>query len=77
MLNRNHLPWKICCIAAIGFSVISFTPLVTPIEVHQPVLFGLPRSLWAGLIVAIALELVVIIAGMVHPQNKIEEQERL
>ncbi len=41
--------------AAIVVSVLTFTPLVIPPSQCEPVLLGLPRTLWAGMLVAIVL----------------------
>jgi hypothetical protein len=42
-------------LAAIVVSVLTFTPLVIPPFQCEPILLGLPRSLWAGMLVASAL----------------------
>lgn len=43
--------WKLCRLAAILLSVSVFTPLVIPKSVFTPQLFGLPYTLWMGMIV--------------------------
>jgi len=67
--------WRLCCAAAIALSILSFTPLVMPVDEIEPMLFGVPRTLWMGFLIAIVFEAVVILAGFVHPRRGVERRE--
>lgn len=64
---KRPLYWKICCAAAIGLSILTFTPwVIGPDKVH-PYLFGMPRTLWAGILITIAFVVLTAIGANVHP----------
>ena len=67
MSNKNILYWKICCAAAILLSILSFTSLVIPKGMYQPMLFGIPYTLWTGFLVTVGLVVLTYIATSVHP----------
>ena len=46
----KNLYWKLCCAAVILLSILCFTPLVIPAHEYRPLLWGLPRTLWAGML---------------------------
>ena len=41
--------WRLCSIAVAVLSVLTFTPLVTPPGRYEPMLGGVPLTLWAGI----------------------------
>jgi len=43
----------------------------------MPDLFGVPYTLWVGILICIALVVLTIIGALVHPSNKSDEQEAL
>ena len=47
--------WKLCCCLVVLLAGLAFTPLVIPADVFEPLLFGMPRTLWAGLLIAWAI----------------------
>jgi len=55
--------WRFCCICTILLSVIAFTPLVIPSETAEPFVFGMPRTLWAGLLVSLGLMITTIVGA--------------
>ena len=69
MTKKNTLYWYLCIVVAIFLTIISFTPLVIPIEVYKPMFGGLPRTLWAGIVVYICFVLVTYLGTRVHPKN--------
>ncbi len=73
-MNKS-LYWIICRIAAIILVVITFTPLVMPAGAHRPALWGMPYTLWAGIIVSILLVLLTFIGTRVHPGRKNSKQQ--
>ncbi|MBR9997320.1 MAG: hypothetical protein KFF73_00045 [Cyclobacteriaceae bacterium] len=69
MKRRKRIIWISTAIAAILLSVITFTPLVIPLNNFKPELLGMPYTLWAGILVMIAYILNTLIAIFVHPGN--------
>ena len=67
MQPSTNAAWRAAVVAATLLSAVTFTPLVTPEGVSDPELFGLPRTLWTGLIVAFALVAITFIGTRVHP----------
>ncbi len=67
-MKKSHPFWKIC-IGAIGLlCVLSFTPLVIPPNVADPSLLGVPRTLWAGILIYGVIVVETFIATLVHPE---------
>jgi len=52
----------------VSLCVISFTPLVIPAEKSTPMFLGVPRTLWAGLLVYVAMVVLTWIGTRVHPE---------
>ena len=73
--SRQRFYWIFCCIAALVLIVITFTPLVIPAGIHRPDLWGIPYTLWVGIVVSILLVLVTFIGTKVHPGRKNPEEE--
>ncbi|MGI9270348.1 MAG: hypothetical protein ACR2QT_01135 [Woeseiaceae bacterium] len=61
--------WRICCGIVVAISIFAFTPYVLAPGEHQPELFGVPRTLWLGILIAFALVGMTYIGGLVHPAN--------
>lgn len=55
--------WKFCCICSILLSIVAFTPLVIPSQVVKPFVFGMPRTLWAGLLISLGLMVITIVGA--------------
>ena len=70
MQSRRNVLWKSCCAVVILLSILCFTPIVIPAGQYQPTLLGLPRSLWAGILIAFAILGVAFIGTLVHPDRK-------
>ena len=64
--------WRICCGIVIALSLLAFSPLVLTPGKHAPELFGVPRTLWLGILIAFALVGMTLIGGIVHPANDAE-----
>ena len=73
MKNSKRI-WKIVRIAVIIISVLVFTPLVIPKGVYTPELFGLPYTLWVGIVVYISFISLIIIGVSVHSKIFKEEE---
>ena len=48
---------------------VAFSPLTIPSGNPNPQLFGMPRTLWVGLIISILFVLLTILAATVGPQK--------
>jgi hypothetical protein len=69
MKNLKQKIWISTAIVAILLSVITFTPVVIPLNHYKPELLGMPYTLWAGILIMIAYILNTLIAIFVHPGN--------
>ncbi len=63
----KSLYWRLCCGAAAVLSVLAFTPLVIPPGRYEPMLAGMPLTLWAGILIAFGLVVLTYIGARVHP----------
>ncbi len=68
---KNTL-WTICKILFIGLSIFAFTPIVMPQGQATPELFGLPRTLWIGLLISISFIALTALGALFidKPQNQ-------
>ena len=62
--------WKFCCSTVLAIAVLTFTPLVTPDHQFEPSLWGMPYTLWVGLLVTLILLFITIIGSLVHPGSE-------
>jgi len=51
-------------------SIISFTPLVIPYGVAEPYFLGLPRTLWAGLLISLSIYIILLLAMITTDGDK-------
>jgi len=51
---------------AVALCVLAFTPLVIPAKVPEPWLLDMPRTLWAGLAISLALVILTFITAALH-----------
>lgn len=70
MDDRRSLYWKLALGAAILLSVLTFTPLITPIGTFRPTLLGMPYTLWTGILVTIALVVCTYAATRFFPPRE-------
>jgi len=74
-MKNSKLIWRICQLGVILLSIITFTPLVIPVNIHLPELFGLPYTLWMGMLVSLCFTCLILIGIRVHPRaNKNDEE---
>lgn len=73
-MKNNKRIWQICVTAVILIIILTFSPLVIEPGKIQPFLFGLPYTLWMGILLTIALVLITLIAGNALPNE--EEGEK-
>ena len=60
-------PWNLCKVAVGILILLTFTSLITPKGIHKPELFGMPYTLWVGIIEALILVGITWIGTKVHP----------
>ena len=75
MQKSKSIYWKICCTAVILLSILTFTPLVIPQGKYIPQLFGIPYSLWIGILITVGFVVLTFIGTVVHPGKKEEESK--
>jgi hypothetical protein len=61
-----ELLWKTCRAGVIILSILIFTPLVTPKNIFKPEVFGLPYTLWMGILVYILFVVLILLGIMAH-----------
>ena len=69
MQNKKNLYWRLCCGAMVVLSVLTFTPLVIPAGRYEPMLGGVPLTLWAGIFIAVAMVALTYVGTRVHPDG--------
>ena len=67
-MKKHNLAWPLCIVGIVALCVVSFTPLVIPAGKSTPVFLGVPRTLWAGILVYAAMVLLTFIGTRVHPE---------
>ncbi|MCK5134239.1 MAG: hypothetical protein KAR19_00510 [Bacteroidales bacterium] len=67
--------WKITIIAVFIISILVFTPLVIPKGVYTPELFGMPYTLWVGMVVYFSFLILILIGVSVHSKIFKEEED--
>ncbi|MCY3624948.1 MAG: hypothetical protein OXH71_05335 [Candidatus Dadabacteria bacterium] len=58
-MNNKNL-WIFFGVAVSVLAALSFTPLVIPYGVAEPYFLGLPRTLWAGLGISLAIYVLLV-----------------
>jgi len=61
-------------VGAVLLCVLTFTPLVIPSGQFMPLLAGMPRTLWAGILIYIGLVLLTLIATSIYRERDIDER---
>ncbi len=65
--------WTFCKILFIVLSILTFTSIVIPEEQTNPTLFGLPRTLWIGILVSLLFILLTIVGAVFINTSKSEK----
>ncbi len=64
--TKRHLVYAL----AVVVSALTFTPLVIPAGVPEPWVLGMPRTLWAGVLVTMALVFLTYLATRFSPSDE-------
>lgn len=67
MSHGNHFYWKVCIAVAVLLSALTFTPLIMPMGEYRPMLWGMPRTLWASMLIYIVFAVLIYIGTRVYP----------
>ena len=67
-MKKHNLAWTLCIVGIVALCVVSFTPLVIPADKSTPMFLGVPRTLWAGILVYAAMVVLTFIGTRVHPE---------
>ncbi len=73
-MNKNKRIWKFCVVSVIVIIALTFSPLIIASGKIHPFLFGLPYTLWTGIVLTILLVILTLIAGNALPND--EEGEK-
>ena len=44
--------WRTCCLLAVLLAALTFTPIVLVPDEIEPILMGMPRTLWLGMLIS-------------------------
>ncbi len=67
--HKKRLYWRMCIGAIVLLSVLTFTPLVMPSNVIQPMIGGVPRTLWASILIYVVMVLLTYVGTQVYPDT--------
>lgn len=67
--GRKSLYWKLCIVGMVLLSILTFTPLIIPPGVTEPVIGGVPRTLWTSILIYIAMVVITYIGTRVYPHT--------
>ena len=67
--STRRLYWRLCCLVFVALSILSFTPLVIPPGITEPLFGNLPRTLWTGILIAFAMLILTLVGVFVHPDG--------
>lgn len=62
--------WPACVVAAGLLLALAYSPWVLAPGVTEPWLWGLPRTLWSGLMIAFGIVVVTAIGVWVYPRGE-------
>ncbi|MEQ9438777.1 MAG: hypothetical protein RIG62_06995 [Cyclobacteriaceae bacterium] len=69
----NKTYWYLCIAGAVCLTILTFTPLVIPAGVFEPMLFGIPYTFWVSFLVMLLFVLLTYIGTRVHPGRNEKE----
>jgi hypothetical protein len=72
-MNKLKIIWKGIIISFFIISFLIFTPFVIPKGIWTPELFGIPYSLWIGIVIYLTFLCLTIIGISIHSKLFIEK----
>lgn len=72
-MKRDPRYWRICVILVVLIILLAYTPLMLPAGIYEPMLMGLPYTLWTSILITISLVVLTYIGSKVHPGSDEEE----
>jgi hypothetical protein len=66
-MKKNKTAWTACSIGVVVLCILAFSPLIIPTGKSEPLLWGIPRTLWAGILVYALIVVLTFIGTHVHP----------
>ncbi len=75
MKNKRPLYWRLCYLGVVVLCVLTFTPLVIPSGRFMPLVAGMPRTLWAGILIYIGLVLLTFIGTRIYGESNMDRGE--
>lgn len=60
---RRTTFWKPCSLCSIGLAIAAFSLLVIPTQRVTPLILGVRRTLWAGILVSVGLAILTILGA--------------
>ena len=69
-MKNKIIYWRACCVSMILLTCVTYTPLVIPYGVYRPMLFGIPYTLWLGILITFGMVLLTFLAARTHPQQE-------
>ena len=52
--------WRTCCLLAVLLATLTFTPIVLVPNEIEPILMGMPRTLWLGMLISFGFFLLTL-----------------
>lgn len=62
--------WLLCKIAFVGLMLLAFSPLVLPEGETTPLILGMPRTLWSGLLISLGFIIITLVGAAVINSKK-------
>jgi len=69
-MKQKQTAWTACSIGVIVLCVLAFSPIIIPTGTSAPLLWGIPRTLWAGILVYALIVVLTFIGTRIHPDIK-------
>jgi len=74
--DKKRKYWRILRTLVIILCLLTFSPLIIPVGVFKPELFGIPYSLWTSFLITVLLVLLTYLGTRMHYGIDEEEVEK-
>ena len=75
MKDKNTIYWRLSVIGAVIVSALSFSPFIIPMNRFDPIVLGMPRALWGGILTAFLLVLLTYLGTRYYMADENEVGE--